>query len=170
MLGLFRQRVKLGVTVFALIILLALFLVPVPTLLVSVQNGNPVLVLPVLWEKTFTLEFTHSVLKTPVQEHFVLAPDNELLLTSTTYKSLGVGLPFLPEEGKLVNEHGVFVLTGLDRHFQEINQGFMPLAKQALLFGGKRYDFKDYFKPGSLVRLQVKQYTPAKIIWQKLTL
>lgn len=163
MTSLIRRRAIAGL---AMVILLALFLVPLPTLLVSGEQDT-VLVLPMLFDKTFSIEYTHSVLKTPVQEHFVLAPGNDLLLTSTTYKSLGVGTPFLPEEGKFENRNGQFVLTGLNRHFKEVNLGFMPLAKQALLFRGKRYNFENYFESGSLIKLHVKQYTMGKILWEK---
>lgn len=164
--ALYRQRFKLGITLLILIIILALFLAPIPTLLIGEQNQEPVLAIPMVGDKTFYLEFTHSVLKTPVQEYFILAPDNTLLLTSTTYKSLGVGLPFLPEEGELENKDGLFVLKGLNRKFETINQAFNPITKQNLVYKGKHYLYQDYFKSGALVRVQLKQCSLAKIIWQ----
>ncbi|MEG6617409.1 DUF1850 domain-containing protein [Peptococcaceae bacterium 1198_IL3148] len=167
--ALYRQRIKLGLAIIMLAAILAMFLVPIPTLLVGEQNEDePVLAIPMVWDKTFYLEFTHSVLKTPVQEYFILAPDNTLLLTSTTYKSLGVGLPFLPEEGELENKDGLFVLKGLNRKFNTINQAFNPITKQALVYRGKQYYYQDYFKTGALVRVQMTQYTPVKLIRQNI--
>lgn len=159
---------KLAIILLVLLVIIALLLVPVPTLVVGIQNGDPVLLLPLVRDKTFTLEYTHSVLKTPVQENFVLAPDNKLLLTSTTYKSLGVGLPFSAEEGKFTNKNGLFVLEGQKRQFNTINQVFMPVAKHALLYREKSYSYSNYFTPGALVRLQVEQYTPVELMWQNL--
>ncbi|WP_003542662.1 DUF1850 domain-containing protein [Desulfotomaculum nigrificans] len=166
MTGWFRQRARAVAAGLVLIILLLLFLVPLPTLLVSEQAGSPVLMLPMLFDKTCSLEYIHSVLKTPVRENFVLAPGNQLQLTSTTFKAYGVGTPYLPSEGKLENHHGEFVLTGLKRRFKEINLGFVPLNKQVLVYRGKKYPFSSYFKADSLVKIQVKPCTVAKIIWQ----
>ncbi|SHE98838.1 DUF1850 domain-containing protein [Desulforamulus putei] len=173
MTGLFRRRTG-RIWVLASIVLAVLLLVPLPTLLLSSQQGEPVLLLPMLFDQSFTVEYIHSVNKTPVQEHFILAPGNDLLLTSTTFKALGVGTPFLPEEGKLENRSGVYVLSGINRHFKQINMAFMPLTRHALVYRGKRYDFKDYFPPGSLIALQAKPCSLAKIIalniWKEVKL
>ncbi|MEW6065885.1 hypothetical protein P378_00830 [Desulforamulus profundi] len=163
MTGLVRQRAA-RTWVLVSIILLTFLFVPLPTLLMSSQQGEPVLLLPVLFDKSFTIEYIHSVNKTPVQEHFVLVPGNDLLLTSTTFKALGIGTPFLPEEGRLENHNGVYVLSGLDRRFKEINLAFTPLTGHALVYRGQRFDFKDYFPAGSLIRLQVKPCSLAEII------
>ncbi|MDD2586740.1 MAG: DUF1850 domain-containing protein [Syntrophomonadaceae bacterium] len=150
------------VTLFLLVILF----LPFPVLVLSTQKGTTVLLVPMVFEKNFTLEYLHSVQKTPVQENLTLAPENKLLLTSTYYQSLGVGLPFLPEEGKLVNDNGIFKLTGLNRLYDKICLGFMPLAKHALLYHGNRYDFKDYFLPGTIIEIEIKKLSPAEILWQ----
>lgn len=146
--------------------LIVVCFLPLPVLVLTTQEGTMAFVVPMVYEKSFALEYVHSVQKTPVQEYFVLAPDNQILLTSTHYQSLGVGLPFLPEEGNLVNDEGVFILTGLNRLYDRVNLGFMPLADQALLYHGKRYDFNDYFLPGTILEITVKKYSPARIIWQ----
>lgn len=165
------QWFRAGAAALALVVLAALFRAPLPTLILSSGHGDsPVLVLPMLFHRTFTIEYTHSVQKTPVQEKFVYRPGQGLLLVSTTYKSLGVGLPFLPGEGNLLAEPGRFVLTGLNRRFEEINLGFTPLAEQALVYGGKRYYFKDYFLSGSLVKLQINEFFPIEIIRQRLSI
>lgn len=157
------------ITLVGLLILLGVgFLLPVTTLSISQQNSKHQLLIPMVRQKTFSLYYLHSVQKTPVQEHFELAPGNKMILTSTHYQSYGVGLPFLPQEGKLVNKNGVFLLTGINRVYQEINIGFIPLAKQALLYKDKRYDFEDYFDSGSLLKLTVHRYSPFTLIWLML--
>ncbi|GAB6159088.1 hypothetical protein JCM39194_22880 [Desulfotomaculum varum] len=150
--------------VLAVLLVSVLLAVPLPTLVAGSQQGEEVLWLPLLIDRSFTIEYIHSVNKTPVQEHFVLAPGHDLLLTATTFHALGVGTPFLPEEGKLENHGGVYVLSGINRHFKQINLAFMPLTRHALVYRGVRYEFKDYFPPGSLIALQVKSYSLAQII------
>lgn len=161
----FPKRSKLVTVLLVLFIAIILFL-PVPTLVMRQQGGNSGFVIPLVLDQSFTLEYVHSVQKTPVQEHFVLAPGNQLLLTSTEYQSYGVGLPFLPGEGKLEIGDGVLVLSGLNRSFSKINIGFMPLAKQALLYRGNRLAFDDYFEPGKVLELEVENYSAVEIIYQ----
>lgn len=136
--------------------------------MVGEQGREPTLLLPVLLERGFTLEYLHSVHRTPVREHFTLAPGNELILDYTVYRSLGVGTPFLPEEGHLERRDGEFVLSGLDRRFKVVNLAFTPLTSQALLIGGRRYDLADYFPAGSLLAIQARPCTPAELLWQTL--
>lgn len=159
-----RQRAKVTALVLLSLILAAVFFIPVPTLLVGEQQGQSVLAIPMLFDKNLTYEYLHSVLRTPVQENFTLAPGNDFLLTSTTFKSLGVGTPFLEGEGKLENRNGLFVLKGQDRHFKQLNFGMIPFTYQAILCQGKRYYFKDYFKAGSLIKLEVKKTSLARIL------
>ncbi|MGI6434717.1 MAG: DUF1850 domain-containing protein [Syntrophomonadaceae bacterium] len=154
----------------AIICIILLFLgaglfFPLDTLVIRQQNSENRLLIPMVGQKSFSLYYLHSVQKTPVQEHFVLAPGNQLLLTSTHYQSYGVGLPFLPEEGTLSNDKGVFLLTGINRSYREINIGFMPLAEQSLLYQDKRYEYKQYFEPGSLLQITVQKYSPFALIW-----
>ena len=68
-----------------------------------------------------TINFIHSVQKTPVEEKLrVSAEGSELELTETRYHSFGVGLPFLASEGDFRQEGNDFVITGQNRHFPEL--------------------------------------------------
>ena len=68
-----------------------------------------------------TIDFIHSVQKTPVEEKLrVSAEGSELELTETRYHSFGVGLPFLESEGDFRQEGNDFVITGQNRHFPEL--------------------------------------------------
>ncbi|MBE6100731.1 MAG: DUF1850 domain-containing protein [Selenomonas ruminantium] len=68
-----------------------------------------------------TIDFIHSVQKTPVEEILRVSADGrELELTETRYHSFGVGLPFLESEGDFRQEGNDFVITGLDRHFPSL--------------------------------------------------
>lgn len=161
-----KKLFKPGIVGLLILILTIFMLLPFPALVLSTQNSSPFLIIPMLYEKGFVLEYVHSVQKTPVQELFVLAPENQLLLTATYYQSLGVGLPFLPEEGHLINDNGVFRLTDINRLFEKIDLAFIPLAKQALLYHGRRYDLQDYWANGTILEIKVEKYSAARIAWQ----
>ncbi len=152
---------------FAVILLLLTAAIrPIPALLVSEQRQGEIgLIVPMLSDKEFDYEYIHSVQKTPVQEHFVAAPDNQLMLISTTYQSFGVGLPYLPEEGTLTHIDGKYVLTGINRSFDVVHMGIWPPVEQALRIHGKRYVLADYFASGTMIDIEMKKFSPLKIIW-----
>jgi len=162
------RRVRIGA--FTLLVLLgaALFLVRLPFLLVGGVSGSPALCLPLNGAEHFSLYYIHSVHRSPVWENFSPGPGDVLVLTSTVYDSLGVGIPFLSGEGSLVNEGGRFRLTGLHRQFSEINLMVMPGAGQALVHRGRTYSVEGYFGPGSLIRLRIERCSPGEVIWNRL--
>lgn len=138
---------------------------PLPTLCIRQHDSDNQLLIPLLKTKTFSFYYLHSVQKTPVQENYVVTSGNKLLLVSTDYQSYGVGLPFLPEEGVLVNDNGMFRLTNINRLYSKIDMGFMPLADHALLYQGKRYEFDRYFDAGSLLQITVADYSIFSSLW-----
>ncbi|HBV97502.1 MAG: hypothetical protein JL50_07985 [Peptococcaceae bacterium BICA1-7] len=150
------------------LILALLFLVKLPFLVVADRDSYPVLFFALTGKKEFSLYYTHSVQKTPVQENFFVDQEDRLLLTSTEYESLGVGTPFLPDEGKLVNQQGKYFLSGLSRHFEEVDLGASPIAGHALIIKNKKYIVNDYFAPNELVRIRVIRCSTAFILWQKI--
>lgn len=140
-------------------------LIHLPILTVSEQSGEEaVIIIPLLKGRDFDYQYIHSVQKTLVQEHFTALPDNHLLLSSTTYQSFGVGLPFIPEEGKLQHINGKYLLSGLNRNFYKINIGFMDLARQGLSYNGRHFAFQDYFISGTKLVLEVKDYTILELL------
>ncbi|SFH18081.1 hypothetical protein SAMN05660649_04171 [Desulfotomaculum arcticum] len=162
-----RQRTRTVFVITALIFLALLFLVKLPFLVIQNQSGKNILTFSTLTNKSFSYNYIHSVQKTPCAENFIVS-NNRLVLTSTVYKSLGVGLPFSPDDGKLMNDNGNFVLTGLNRSYREINFRAMPVAAQELIVKGKEYQLNDYFAPGALISVKITNYTPVQILLAKI--
>ena len=104
--------------------------------------------------KVFSLRYTHSVEKTPVIEFFEILPDGRLVLTSTAYRSYGVGLPSLPEEGKLTVSGGWFLLENLHREFPDIRLRVGPEAGVSIELNDKNYPIHQWYPAGSLVTIR----------------
>lgn len=104
-------------------------------------------------QKKFTLSYIHSVQKTPVYEVFVIAQDNKLILTETTFSSLGVGLPYTEENGEFKNEEGQFKLTGLSREFTSIAIRVSPIPKHTIIVGEQTYPLQSFASSDDLVRI-----------------
>lgn len=152
----------------AIIIIVLLLLISVPVLVLSQDQDKPGLLVPLDGKREFSIEYLHSVNKTPVQEHFVTAPDNLIILTGTEFRSLGVGTPFLPEEGQLVNDQGVYRLTGMVRCFKEIRYISLDFTQLALLVGEDKYYLSDYFADGTIVEIKAAKYPLIKLIYYRL--
>lgn len=100
----------------------------------------------------FSLKYIHSVEKTPVIENFHIREDGKLILTSTFYRSYGVGLPSLPDEGRLtISADGWFLLENMNREFREIPVRVGPEARLVLEYEKKEYPLFAWYTPGSLV-------------------
>ncbi|MDO4540277.1 MAG: DUF1850 domain-containing protein [Syntrophomonadaceae bacterium] len=159
-----KARRRYPALLLSILLVLGVLIYPVRVLELCDVEKTEKLLLPLWGSDSFSYEFLHSVQKTPVRENFIIQEDNRLLLVSTWYYSLGVGLPFLPEEGSFINDNGVFKLTGIDREFEYINFGLMPLAQQQIHCGKQSYSFDHYFSSGAIIRLEASTYTP----WQLL--
>lgn len=102
-------------------------------------------------DEGFSLGYTHSVMKTPAEEFFVVDENNEIILEKTIYESYGVGLPFLSNLGDEGDE-GVFEIKDdkfilyINRTFSEINMIISPIPEHYIKIGNTKYDLMDMLK------------------------
>ena len=102
------------------------------------------------------LRFIHSVQKTPVEEYLTVSQDrNSFELLYTRNQSFGVGLPFLPTEGKLRQEGDCFIMDGMGRHYP--NLSFRPgLGTELTVWiEGDEYRLYELLPLGSRVDLYI---------------
>lgn len=109
----------------------------------------------------FTLEFIHSVHKTPVYESYLTDDENNLILVETVYDSYGVGMPFSPEEGNFEYLNGKFRLTGQDRKFKSIDMLISALPQHRLVVQDQAYPLVSFCGSGGSLRISAadKWYT-----------
>ena len=151
-----NKKVIVGLT--ALIFLLIFFLKPNYTLVIEDRDKGRIYNFP-LKEKKFSLGYTHSVMKTEAEEFFTAEKNKKLKLVETEYKSYGVGLPFLPEEGKLIIRDGKFILY-INREFENISMVISPIGKHFLRVDGKKYMLSEMLgdKPVKILLTIKKDY------------
>lgn len=107
-----------------------------------------------------TIDFIHSVQKTPVKERLRVSPGgHELELVETRYHSFGVGLPFLESEGDFRQEGNDFVITGMDRHFPglALRTGLGTELTVTISRGSSIRKFELYkdYAPGTLIEVKL---------------
>lgn len=102
------------------------------------------------------LRFIHSVQKTPVEEFLTLSPDrNSFELLYTRYQSFGVGLPFLPTEGKLRQEGDYFIMDGMGRHYPSLSLRPGLGTELTVWIEGDEYRLYELLPLGSRVDLYI---------------
>lgn len=111
--------------------------------------------IPVKAGATLSLSFIHSVQRTPVIENFIIEDSFTLTLDSTEYQSLGVGLPFLAEDGKLQAENGKFVMSGMNRPHQRLSLRIWPETRLSLTYAETTIPVYSLFPAGTLVTVWV---------------
>lgn len=114
-------------------------------------------------EGTFTLQYLHSVHKTPVYEMYSVNDRGQLILTETRFSSLGVGMPYTPEEGTFSNEDGEFRITGLSRKYNQLPLRISSIPNHTVIIRRQAYPLLDFTKPDGLVIIRaVKRWVVIK--------
>ncbi len=164
------MRLRFEVLIFLFIFLLAIFfsnyrIVKEKTLILENARQKTITAIGVP-DRRFSLNFIHSVQKTPVHEFFFISVNNKLVLDKTTYHSLGVGLPFSEENGKFLNKNGEFVLS-MNREFESIPIRISPIPKHSITVGGKEYPLLNFADPEGLLTIRAKDRLTIKNISRK---
>ena len=155
------MRLKLEIFIFLLIFFMAIFF-----LNYRIVKEKTLITFLAAPDRRFSLNFIHSVQKTPVHEFFFISSDNKLVLDKTTYHSLGVGLPFSEENGNFLNKNGEFILN-MHREFESIPIRVSPIPKHSISVGGKDYPLLKFAEPEDLLTIRAKDRLTIKKISRK---
>lgn len=124
------------------------------------ENGLPVRSFAVKEGEEWRYHYTHSVQQTPVDEYFRTEGSGQIILTHTTYESLGVGLPYAPDEGRFTSlkKEGKFDIK-MDRPYQSVRFRTAVQARPKIIHGDTVYDLCELYGQGTVVEMRVmKRY------------
>ena len=97
-----------------------------------------------------TIEFIHSVQKTPVIEELQFQ-SGEFVLIRTKYKSQGVGLPFDAHDGKFFRDGNWFVMDDMNRRFKSLDLRTGKGTQLKISVGGKTFELYKKFPVGTKI-------------------
>lgn len=97
-----------------------------------------------------TIEFTHSVQKTPVIEELEYK-NGEFVLRRTKYKSQGVGLPFDAGDGKFYRDGDRFIFDDMNRHFKNLELRTGKGTRLKIILDEKTYELYRNFPLGTKI-------------------
>ena len=97
-----------------------------------------------------TINFTHSVQKTPVIEELEYQ-NGEFVLLRTKYKSQGVGLPFDAGDGKFYRDGDWFIFDDMNRRFKNLELRTGKGTRLTVTLNGKSYELYKKFPLGTKI-------------------
>lgn len=99
-----------------------------------------------------TIEFIHSVQKTPVIEELEYR-GGEFVLLRTKYKSQGVGLPFDTGDGKFYRDGDWFIFDDMNRHFKDLELRTGKGTRLKVTLDGKPCELYKKFPAGTKISI-----------------
>lgn len=155
---------------FLLAVLIAAGFVPVPILEIrDTRQGKTVFAQRVSPGESFSLEFIHSVEKSPVEDFFRVDNDYRIVLFETAFRSLNTGLPATLSEGERLSrtEQG-FRLSIPDRVIPEIQLWTDRQYAGVLTIGARRMPLSD-LAGDTLLQLRVRKAPFGEYAFRSLT-
>lgn len=111
---------------------------------------------PVRPGTNITINFIHSVQKTPVWEYLVVNDKADgFRLQSTKYQSFGVGLPFMESDGTFRKEGDYFIMDNMNREFPQLHLRTGVGTKLTISIGTDTYPIYEQVPLGSPVDIKV---------------
>ena len=125
------------------------FLTSAPKIFVGTENET-VAVVDARENLPLTINFIHSVQKTPVIEELEFR-GGEFILLRTRYKSQGVGLPFDAADGKFHREGEWFVVDEMNRRFKNLELRTGKGTQLKIFLDGREYKLYEKFTRGTKI-------------------
>ena len=97
-----------------------------------------------------TVEFVHSVQKTPVVEELFFS-GGEFVLRRTKYQSQGVGLPFDASDGDFRHEGDMFIMDDMNRRFKNLELRTGKGSRLKITVDGREYELYKKFPLGTKI-------------------
>ena len=104
-----------------------------------------------------TINFIHSVQKTPVIEELEFDGENFILLR-TKYKSHGVGLPFLESDGNFREENGIFIMDDMNRKIKNLELRVGLGTQLTIILDGKEFKLYEIFPAGTRIIIEKRKF------------
>lgn len=114
--------------------------------------------IPVDPDGSFTVKYTHSVMKTPVFENYRIMPDRRIMLTETIFSSYGAGLPEVGSNDFEMTDKG-FRVYNINQPFGFVVYRTAPLSSGAditLVYLDREIPFLQFSEERTPVRIAVK--------------
>ena len=133
----------------AFVLIILFFITSTPQIFIGTEKKT-IAVVDAEENLPLTIEFIHSVQKTPVVEELEFR-GGEFVLLRTKYKSQGVGLPFDAGDGKFYRDGDWFIFDDMNRHFKNLELRTGKGTRLKITVDGHEYELYKKFPPGTKI-------------------
>lgn len=156
MTEIFRKKILLVLVIFAGIIFFVVNYGGEKIFIIAEVDGKEKIIdsVPARKNLPLTINFIHSVQKTPVIEELEFDGENFILLR-TKYKSHGVGLPFLESDGNFREENGLFIMDNMNRVIKNLELRTGVGTQLTIILDSKEFKLYESFPAGTKIKLEV---------------
>ncbi|MED1862321.1 DUF1850 domain-containing protein [Fictibacillus nanhaiensis] len=158
---------KIFISILILVSLAIASMVPFFTSVVIEEGktGKSLAFFDVKQDSEFSIEYIHSIHKTPVREIYQVHHE-KIRQTEMRFQEFGVGMPSGAAEGEVFTQKGEnYVLTNMKRTFPSLDIRIgQIIANHTLLLNDNEYPFSAFSEKGSWVRIKVVKLN----VWQRL--
>ncbi|MGE7778852.1 DUF1850 domain-containing protein [Peribacillus sp. NPDC097264] len=129
------------------------------------DQGELLAYLPLKREKTFQIEYTHSIHLSDVLETYQLSRDS-IKQTELAYEDFAVGMPSNAEGEEVFEEKdGVYHIKNMNRTFEYIDLRIGQVgANHRLIYRKQTVLLSRFIKPGTWIRISTKKIS----FWEQL--
>lgn len=158
---------KFRIPLLISLMIILLILLPLKSCLTLTQtdSGGLAAALPVQEGDTFSLEFRHSVNRTPITENFRVVKDR-IILDSCTFSSYGAGIPETAEDpGAVLKQEGNHItISNMNRDVQGFTQITGTYADHTLIMKGNRIPLASLAGIQKHLRFEIKKVSALTLI------
>ena len=133
----------------AFVLIILFFITSTPQIFIGTEKKT-IAVVDAEENLPLTIEFIHSVQKTPVVEELEFR-DGEFILLRTKYKSQGVGLPFDAADGKFYRDGEWFVVDEMNRRFKNLELRTGKGTQLKIFLNGREFKLYEKFPRGTKI-------------------
>jgi len=137
---------------------LAVFFLPVVRrfAIIEKNTGKILFTCDVKPEDTFSVIYTHSVNKSPVEDVFVIQPDYGIMVKKSVYYSFGAGIPYELEAGQELHVYDDRIeIDNINRDLQEYLLFVGTVADHTFVMKNHRIHLNQLTQPQQTVSFQV---------------
>lgn len=151
----FSGKGALGIVIATVLILGGIYAATLPHLFLTIAGDRQDLGVAKPG-RAITLHYRHSVQQTHVREYLVINDTTDgFVLTGTKYRSYGVGLPFLQQEGTFRTDGKDFYLEHMHRAYPSLSLRVGVGTELSIQVDDQSFPIYQKHPPGTLVTLVV---------------
>jgi hypothetical protein len=150
------KKIAAGGLAADFVIFAASWFITAPHLVVS-RDGERILSFPAAENKEFSIEFIHSVNKSPVTEFFEIR-NGAITLTAAEFTDFGAGMPVYAQENQTMfrTPEGSIRIENFNRTITELNY-IVGYTYHVLHVNNQHFALNDPGRPGTHIKITVQE-------------